>query len=317
MMNENKNIFGIIYILIAMALFSVHDAILKYIFEKTSLYEIFFARTLIAALLSGGFLLITKQRISLITHYPFLSIIRVVLHFLAFSFYFVSLTYLTLAVATALYFSTPFFMSIFARIFLKEHIGYKRWLSIFFGFVGVYIILNPNFNDFDYKTLLPLLCALFYSLSMTITKITSDKDDTYTQLFYFYLITILLCSFLFLILGSGQFDNFSDPTVKFIFREWFSHINHTWKFILVIGVLSTIAFTCVFKAYSSYSTSVTSIFEYSLIVWSIVIGIFLFNDIPTLRTIIGCIIIILAGMFIFFREEIREQKTNLETPLRR
>ena len=65
-MNENKNIFGIIYILIAMALFSVHDAILKYIFEKTSLYEIFFARTLIAALLSGGFLLITKQRISLI-----------------------------------------------------------------------------------------------------------------------------------------------------------------------------------------------------------------------------------------------------------
>ena len=316
-MNKNKNIFGIIYILIAMALFSVHDAILKYIFEKTSLYEIFFARTLIAALLSGGFLLITKQRISLITHYPFLSIIRVVLHFLAFSFYFVSLTYLTLAVATALYFSTPFFMSIFARIFLKEHIGYKRWLSIFLGFVGVYIILDPNFTDFDYKTLLPLLCALFYSLSMTITKITSDKDDTYTQLFYFYLITILLCSFLFLILGSGQFDNFSDPTVKFIFREWFSHINHTWKFILMIGVLATIAFTCVFKAYSSYSTSVTSIFEYSLIVWSIVIGFFLFNDIPTLRTITGCIIIILAGMFIFFREEIRDQKTNLETPLRR
>ena len=51
-MNVNKNIFGIICILIAMALFSVHDAILKYIFEKTSLYEIFFARTLIAAFLS-------------------------------------------------------------------------------------------------------------------------------------------------------------------------------------------------------------------------------------------------------------------------
>ena len=316
-MNVNNNIFGIIYILIAMALFSVHDAILKYIFEKTSLYEIFFARTLIAAFLSGGFLLITKQRISLITHYPLLSIIRVALHFLAFSFYFVSLTYLSLAVATALYFSTPFFMSIFARIFLKEHIGYKRWGSIFFGFVGVYIILNPNFEDFDYKTLLPLLCALFYALSMTITKITSDKDDAYTQLLYFYLITILLCVLLFLILGSGQFDNYSDPTVNFIFRKWFSDINYTWKFIAIIGVLATVAFTCVFKAYSSYSTSVTSIFEYSLIVWSIIIGSFLFNDIPTIRTIIGCVIVIFAGMFIFFREKIREQKTNLETPLRR
>ena len=316
-MNENKNIFGIIYILIAMALFSVHDAILKYIFEKTSLYEIFFARTLIATLLSTGFLLIKKQKISFITHYPLLSIIRVVLHFLAFSFYFVSLTYLSLAVATALYFSTPFFMSIFARIYLKEHIGYKRWFSIFFGFIGVYIILNPNFEDFDFKTLLPLLCALFYALSMTITKITSDKDNAYTQLFYFYLITISLCSFLFLILGSGQFDNFSDPTIKFIFREWFSDINYTWKFIAIIGILATVAFTCVFKAYSAYSTSVTSIFEYSLIVWSIVIGFFLFDDIPTIRTMIGCIIVILAGMFIFFREKIREQKANLETPMRR
>ena len=316
-MNFNNNILGIIYILIAMLLFSVHDAILKFIFEKTSLYEIFFARTLIAAILSTGFLLIKNYRFSLITHYPFLSIIRVVLHFLAFSFYFVSLTYLPLAVATALYFSTPFFMSIFARFLLKEQIGYKRWLSIFVGFLGVYIILNPNFEDFDFKTLLPLLCALFYALSMTITKMTSDKDDTYTQLFYFYLITILLCGFLFLFLGSGQLDDFSNPTVKFIFREWFSNINYTWKFIVVIGVLATIAFTCVFKAYSSYSTSVTSIFEYSLILWSIIIGYFLFNDIPTIRTIIGCIIIICAGMFIFFREKIRDQKTNLEIPLRK
>ena len=316
-MNVNNNTLGIIYILIAMALFSIHDAILKYIFEKTSLYEIFFARTLIAAFLSVGFLLFKKHKISLVTHYPFLSITRVILHFLAFSFYFVSLTYLSLAVATALYFSTPFFMSIFARIFLKEDIGYKRWLSIFVGFFGIYIILNPNFKDFDFKTLLPLLCALFYALSMTITKITSDKDDAYTQLFYFYLITILLCCLLFLFLGSGQLDNFSDPTVKFILREWFSDINYTWKYIAIIGVLATIAFTCVFKAYSSYSISVISIFEYSLIIWSIIIGYFLFDDTPTIKTIIGCIMVIGAGIFIFFREKIREQKTNLETPLRK
>ena len=130
-MNENKNIFGIIYILIAMALFSVHDAILKYIFEKTSLYEIFFARTLIAALLSGGFLLITKQRISLITHYPFLSIIRVVLHFLAFSFYFVSLTYLTLAVATALYFPHLFLCQFLQDIFKRTYWLQKMVVNIF------------------------------------------------------------------------------------------------------------------------------------------------------------------------------------------
>ena len=314
---STNNTIGIIYIIVAMATFSVHDSILKFIFQKASLYEIYFGRIFIAAILSGTFLLIYKKKLTLITHYPILSLIRVILHFLAFSMFFISLTYLSLAVATALYFSTPFFMSIFANTLLKENIGYRRWLAIFFGFIGVYIILNPNFSNFDFKNLLPLLCAFFYALSMTITKITSDKDDTYTQLFYFYIITIILCLVMYFFLGTGQFDNFSDPTVKFIFREWFSNFGYTWQYIVLMGILASIAFTCVFKAYSNFSTSITSIFEYSLIIWSIIIGYFLFDDIPTIRTIIGVIIVMSAGVYIFLREQKKAQEVNLGTPLRK
>ena len=314
---SSNNTTGIIYILVAMATFSVHDSILKFIFQKASLYEIYFGRILIAAIMSGSFLLIYKKKLTLITHYRILSLIRVILHFLAFSMFFISLTYLSLAVATALYFSTPFFMSIFAKTLLKENIGYRRWLAIFFGFIGVYIILNPNFSNFDFKNLLPLLCAFFYALSMTITKITSDKDDTYTQLFYFYIITIILCLIMYFLLGSGQFDNFSDPTVKFIFREWFSNFGYTWQYIVLMGILASIAFTCVFKAYSNYSTSITSIFEYSLIIWSIIIGYLIFDDIPTIRTITGVVIVMSAGVYIFLREQKRDQEVNLDTPLRR
>ncbi len=314
---SSNNTTGIIYILVAMATFSVHDSILKFIFQKASLYEIYFGRIFIAAILSGTFLLIYKKKLTLITHYPILSLIRVILHFLAFSMFFISLTYLSLAVATALYFSTPFFMSIFAKTLLNENIGYRRWLAIFFGFIGVYIILNPNFSNFDFRNLLPLLCAFFYALSMTITKITSDKDDTYTQLFYFYIITIILCLIMYFFLGSGQFDNFSDPTVKFIFREWFSNFDYTWQYIVLMGILASVAFTCVFKAYSNFSTSITSIFEYSLIIWSIIIGYFLFDDIPTIRTIAGVIIVMSAGVYIFLREQKRDQEVNLDTPLRR
>ena len=314
---STNNTLGIIYILVAMATFSVHDSILKFIFQKASLYEIYFGRIFIAAILSGTFLLIYKKKLTFITHYPILSLIRVILHFLAFSMFFISLTYLSLAVATALYFSTPFFMSIFAKTLLNENIGYRRWLAIFFGFIGVYIILNPSFSNFDFKNLLPLLCAFFYALSMTITKITSDKDDTYTQLFYFYIITIILCLFIYVFLGSGQIDKFGDPTIKFIFREWFSNFDYTWQYIVLMGILASIAFTCVFKAYSNYSTSITSIFEYSLIIWSIIIGYFLFDDIPTIRTIAGVIIVMSAGVYIFLREQKRDQEVNLDTPLRR
>ena len=146
---STNNTIGIIYIIVAMATFSVHDSILKFIFQKVSLYEIYFGRTFIAASLSAVFLLIYKKKIIFITRYPVLSLIRVILHFLAFSMFFISLTYLSLAVATALYFSTPFFMSIFARTLLNENIGYRRWIAIFFGFIGVYIILNPTFSNFD------------------------------------------------------------------------------------------------------------------------------------------------------------------------
>ena len=152
---------------------------------------------------------------------------------------------------------------------------------------------------------------------MTITKITSDKDDTYTQLFYFYIITIILCLFMYFFIGSGQFDKFSDPTIKFIFREWFSNFDYTWHYIVLMGILASIAFTCVFKAYSTYSTSITSIFEYSLIIWSIIFGYFLFDDIPTIRTIMGVIIVMSAGVYIFLREQKRDQEVNLDTPLRR
>ncbi len=316
-MNTINNSKGIILVLIAMATFSVHDAIIKFIFKEAALYEIYFGRTFIAAILSALYLLLTNQKIIFKTGYPILSIVRVILHFLAFSFYFISLTYMSLAVATALYFSTPLFMSILAKLFLKEDIGIRRWLAILFGFIGIFVILNPDFRDFDLKKLLPVVCALFYASSMTISKKTADKDNVHTQLFYFYIITIIICLTMFLLSGSGQFNKFDDPTMQFIFRDWFFNPIFTWKYIIAMGILASVAFTCIFKAYTSYSTSMTSIFEYSLIIWSVIIGYLIFNDIPTLRTFVGIILVVGAGIFIFIREEIKKQKITIETPLRR
>ena len=316
-MDAVNNSKGIILVLIAMATFSVHDAIIKFIFEETALYEIYFGRTLIATILSATYLLLTKQKIIFKTGYPILSLIRVILHFLAFSFYFISLTYMSLAVATALYFSTPLFMSILAKLFLKEDIGIRRWLAISVGFLGIFIILNPDLRDFEFKNLLPVMCALFYASSMTISKKTADKDNVHTQLFYFYIITVTICLIIFLLSGSGEFNRFDDPTMKFISRDWFYNPSFTWKYIIVMGILASVAFTCIFKAYTTYSTSITSIFEYSLIIWSVIIGYLLFNDIPTFRTLVGIILVVGAGIFIFIREEIRKQKITIETPIRR
>jgi len=317
-MTTDNNSKGIILIMIAMSLFAMQDSLIKFIFEQSSLYEIFFGRYLVAATLLFCYIKFRGQKVTLKTHYPVLTVVRVILHFFAFSFFFISLTYMQLATANALFFSCPFFVSIFAKFFLKEFIGIRRWSAIAFGFTGVLIVLNPNFSEFEFRNLLPVLSALLYAASMTITKYTSDKDDVNTQLYYFYLIALILCGVIYVFMGSGQFNSVNfDPTTQFIFREWFSNFDYTWKFILFFGVAASIAFVCIFSAYIVASPSVVSLFEYSLIIMSMIPGYFLFNEIPSLRTLIGVICIISAGVYIYFREKVRDQYIASETPARR
>jgi len=284
---QNNNPKGIIFILSGMALFSIQDSLIKYIFKDAALYELYFGRTLTALLLLILYLKITSKNLIIRTHYPLLTTIRVICFFFGFSFFYISLTYMSLAMANALFFSSPFFISILAIIFLGEKVGIRRWLAIILGFVGVYVVLDPNFQNFDYKKLAPVACALCYAISMTITKITSDKDSVYSQMFHLYIGAIGISILFFIFAGKGQFNNFSDPTLQFILREWFTNPGYAWPYIILMGLVASLSFYFVFSAYSIASPSVVSLFEYSLIIWAIIIGYFLFNDIPTIRTFIG------------------------------
>ncbi len=316
MSTPNNNPKGIILILTGMALFSIQDSLIKFVFEEASLYELYFGRTLTALILLLVFLKVTSQKLILKTHYPLLTTLRVICFFFGFSFFYISLTFMSLAMANALFFSSPFFISILAIIFLGEKVGIRRWLAIFVGFIGVYIVLNPDFNDFNYMKLAPVACALCYAISMTITKITSDKDNVYTQMSHLYFGAIGISILFFIFTGKGQFNTFSDPTFQFIFREWFSNPTYAWPYIIAMGFVAAVSFYCVFSAYSVASPSVVSLFEYSLIIWAIIIGYILFNDVPTIRTFVGVALIIGAGVYIYLREKVRDQMIVTDTPNR-
>ena len=316
MTQAQNNPRGILFILLGMALFSIQDALIKFIYEDAALYELYFGRTFVALILLLGYLKYSKQKIVLKTHYPFLTILRVICFFFGFSFFYISLTYMSLAMANALFFSSPFFVSILATIFLKEKVGIRRWSAIFIGFIGVYIVLNPNFNDFDYMKLAPVACALCYAISMIITKTTSDKDNVYTQMLHLYFGALLISILFFIFTGEGQFNSFTNPTFQFIFREWFTNSSYAWPFIIAMGFIGAFAFFFVFSAYSIASPSVVSLYEYSLIIWAILTGYILFNNIPTPRTFIGVLIIIGAGIYIYIREKTKDQLIATDTPTR-
>ncbi len=316
-MNQTQNnTKGIIFILLGMAAFSVQDALIKFIYNDAALYELYFGRTLIAIIILVSYLKFSKKKINLKTHYPLLTTIRVVCFFFGFSFFYISLTYMTLATANALFFCCPFFVSILAIIFLKEKVGIRRWAAIITGFIGVYIVLNPNFSNFNYMKLAPIACALCYAISMTITKITSDKDNVYTQMLHLYIGAIIISILFFIFTGTGQFNNFNDPTFQFIFREWFTNPFYAWPYIISMGLISVLAFYFILNAYSIASPSVVSLFEYSLIIWAILIGYMLFDNIPTTRTLFGATVIIIAGIYIYLREKINDQLIVSNNPIR-
>ena len=316
MSKKNNNPKGIILILIAMMVFSVQDGIMKHIYNIVSLYEVYLIRTVVSFTLILIFLILTKKPIVFKSQYPILTLCRVILFFFGFSSFYISLTVLPLGTATALFFVTPFLITIFAHFFLKEEIGPRRWSAIAVGFVGVYITLNPDFSNFNYLSLLPILCAFCYSLSMIIIKKTSDKDSVYTQTFTFYIGAIIFSIIFYFVMGDGKFNTTEHPAAQFIFREWFVDIENSILFMVATGVTATLAFLLLFSAYSIASPAVVSPFEYSILLWSPLIGWIYFNEVPTLSTVIGILIIVSSGIYIFLREKAQEQSIVTDKPLR-
>ena len=316
MSKKNNNPRGIILILISMMVFSVQDGIMKYIFNFVSLYEVYLIRTLVSFGLILTFLKLKKKKIVFKSQYPLLTFCRVILFFFGFSSFYISLTVLPLGFATALFFVTPFLITIFAHFFLKEEIGIRRWSAVVVGFIGVYITLNPDFNNFNYLSLLPILCAFCYSLSMIIIKKTSEKDSVYTQTFTFYFGAIIFSTIFYFLIGDGQYNTSDHPASQFIFREWFVDLESSILFMATTGLTATVAFLLLFTAYSIASPAVVSPFEYSILLWSPLIGWIYFNEIPSLNTVIGILIIVSSGIYIFMREKAQEQLIATEKPLR-
>ena len=316
-MIKNENSQAILFIILGMFIFAIQDSIVKYIYKSISLYEMYVIRSTISFLVVVFYLKITKKSIIFKTHYPILTTARVVFFFFGFSSFYISLTIMPLATATALFFCSPFITTILARFILKDKIGIQRWLAVLVGFFGVYIVLDPDFSNFDYLSLLPILCAFCYSFSMIIIKKTSDKDNVYAQMFQFYIAAIIISVIFYFFIGNGQYNTTSNPAHQFIFREWFSNLEFSMPYMVIVGFTAAVAFLSIFSAYRiASSPAVVSPFEYTILLWTSLSGWFIFGEIPTTHTFIGMILIICGGIYIFIRENIKHQRIVTEKPLR-
>jgi len=315
MVKENNSL-AIFYIIAGMTVFSVQDTLVRILSSEVSILQIMFLRSIVG--LSVLFLLLKIKKIPIIfsSQYPLLTIIRSILFMFAFLFYYIGLAYLPYAVTTALFFTTPFFITILSKIFLKENIGLIRLLTIIFGFIGVVIIANPTFDSFNIFMIFPILCAFGYSASMIIIKITSDKDSVYSQTFHVYLATLLFAPLVTYIGSSFDASSADNQVLNFVFRSWELNLYTQYFLIFVVGVCVVAGFLLIFNAYRVGKPFVIAPFEYTILLWSIFYGWLIWDEKVTIQSWIGMAMIVAAGIYLFYRERVNEQEITMDQPLR-
>ena len=299
-----------------MTVFSVQDTLVRILSSEVSILLIMFSRSVVGLFILLLFLRIIKIPIIFSSQYPLLTVIRAMLFMFAFLFYYIGLAYLPYAVTTALFFTTPFFITILSRIFLKEKVGIIRLMTIIFGFLGVVIIANPTIDSFNIFMIFPILCALGYSASMIIIKITSDKDSVYSQTFHVYLATLIFAPLVTYLGSSFEATSGNNEVLNFVFRAWLINSYTQYIMILIIGICVVGGFLLIFNAYRVGKPFVIAPFEYTILLWSIFYGWLIWDESVTLRSWIGITMIVTAGIYLFYRERVNKQEITTDQPLR-
>jgi drug/metabolite transporter (DMT)-like permease len=315
-MSLDNNIKAIFLVVIGMFVFSIQDALIKIISGSVNIYVIYIVRSIIGLLAILIYCKFKHIKLILKTHYPIITTLRVSGFYLGFSLYYFSLSKISLPEAVTLFFVSPFFVTIASKFLIGEKVGIYRWSLIFVGFIGVYLVLNPDFNNFNIYSLFPIFCAFFYAMTVVIQKKTSDYDNLFTQIIHTYISAIIFSIIIYIVLNNFTFSSNLLIEYNFILMSWGIPDIFSFFILVIIGFTGVIGFFSIFGAYRIGSPSTIAPYEYSLIIWSIILGYLIWNEYLSFKGFIGLFLILSASFFTLYREYILNVKINTDKPLR-
>ncbi len=196
--------------------------------------------------------------------------------------FFIAIRYIPLADATTCYLAAPIFVTALSAIFLGERVGWRRWSAVVIGFIGVMIALKPTGASFSWPALIALAGSFFQSIFMLLTRKVRGTDGIFLSL------TQVIASFVIGASGSLAF--------------W---VPPTWTIVLLLlasGIVNVMGVLCLNRALTLAPASVVAPFQYTIIIWAILLGYLAFDEVPSLTTLLGAAIVTAAGIYIFFRE---------------
>jgi len=310
---------GIVLKLISAILFAVMSALVRYLGTRYPVGEVVFYRSAFAIV---PVMLVYAWRGELAaavrTEHPFGQITRGAMAIVSMFCNFGALARLPLIEANAISFTSPFVSVVLAALILKEHVRIYRWSAVIIGFVGVLVVLSPHFSGEELTiamasagALTGVLSGLAGSISNAAaviqTRRLTESETTSAIVFYFSLICAV---------GS---------LVTFPFG-WTTPPVAELAALVSVGFLGGLGHIFLTESYRYAPASIIAPFDYTSMVWALVLGYFLFGELPTQMIIAGSAIIAASGMFVIWRErqlalqrkravaEVAAEATKLRTP---
>lgn len=223
---------------------------------------------------------------------PVLQSLRALSLLTATVFNFVALQYLPLTTTIAIFFVAPLTVCLLSVPILGEKVGIKRLVAVFIGFVGVLIIVEPWGQRFDPHVLLSFIAMLGASGYFVLSRVIAGADSNATAQFYVSGIAALLLT----------------PAAIF-FWQW-PPDTQSWVLLILVGLLGMVGHSFLTHAHRFAEASVLAPTVYSQIIYISILSWIVFDEPPDRQTIIGTIIIVASGLFIWFRE--RQAQTRAQ-----
>jgi len=276
---------GIGWMLAGIAIFSFNDALGKWLLLDYSVGELLLIRSAAALVFLVPFLRSTGVAAFVTAPQPALQIVRIVLSALEVAMFFWAVSYLPLADTVTFYLAGPIYVTALSVFVLGEKVGWRRWSAVVVGFVGVVLALRPSAASFTLPALIALGGSIFFAVLMVTTRMLRHTAD--------------------MVLISGQVGATLVFGAAFAPFAWVMPSLRDFLLLSLFGVLSIVALACVNRSLKLAPASVVVPYQYTMIVWAIMLGYMVFGDVPDLFTLAGAAIIIAAGLYIFWREQMR------------
>ena len=284
-MTKQNERLGILLMIITTIVFASQDGLSKYLATEYNVYMVvmirywFFAAFVISmsSRRPGGIKRVAK------TKSPILQIFRSVILVAEMCITILAFTLLGLAETHAIFASYPLIIAMLSGPILGEYVGWRRWLAISVGFIGILIILNPGNGIFSPYALVPLAGAILFALYGLLTRYVGQYDSSSTSFFW----TGVVGSIAMTVVGL----NFWDPVSK-----------SDWSIMLLLSASGVVGHYLLIKCYEVAEASAVQPFAYLQLIWASMIGIIIFGEQITTNVLIGACIIVGAGLFTLWRE---------------